>query len=81
MKRILIYAPAEIIVKLQEKLRYHYDVEVELLSNQESMCKIDAKIKGNWHTICRFTPDENIKDILTMFKVNYDLKSNKIKKN
>lgn len=75
MKRILICAPAEIVVKLQEKLRYQYDVEVELLPTQEGMCKIDAKIKGNWHTICRFASDENIKDILTMFKVNYDLKS------
>ena len=81
MRRILIYATQEIATKLEEKLRHYYDVEVELLPNAETSCKIDARIKGSWLTICRFACNENIKDILTMFNVNYGLKSGENKKN
>jgi hypothetical protein len=42
------------------------------------VCEIKAKVKRNWITICRFAPNENLKDILTMFQVNYELKVRRI---
>jgi hypothetical protein len=42
------------------------------------VCEIKAKVKRNWITICRFAPNENLKDILTMFEVNYELKARRI---
>jgi hypothetical protein len=74
MQKILIFAPELIARKLEEKLRHKYDVEIKLLYDDDIICEIKAKIRRNWITICRFASDENLKDILTMFEVNYELK-------
>ena len=58
----------------EEILRHHYDVRTEIREEGDSnaICEIEARITRNWITICRFAPDENLKDILTMFKVNFN---------
>jgi len=33
------------------------------------------RLRGSWITLCRFSPNENFHDIITMFNVNHDLKS------
>jgi hypothetical protein len=79
MQKILICAPEQIATKLEEKLRHNFDVETEFLSNNDtnnsSVCEIKARVKRDWITICRFAHNENLKDILTMFKVNYELRA------
>jgi hypothetical protein len=74
MRRILIYAPGQIANILEEKLRHKYDVEVGIVP-YDAVCEIKANIRRTWVTICRFASDENFKDILTMFEVNYELKT------
>jgi hypothetical protein len=73
MQRILIYGPGQIANKLEEKLRHKYDVEVRI-APYHAVCEIKANIRTSWVTICRFASDENLKDIMTMFEVNYELK-------
>jgi hypothetical protein len=73
MQKILILAPSALACKLEEKLRYKFDVETTL-PDTVSLCQIRAKIRRSWITICSFASDENLKDILTMFEVNYELK-------
>jgi hypothetical protein len=76
MRKILISAPELIVNKLEEKLRHKYDVEIETIPNDISaVCEIKANIRRKWITICRFACDENLKDIFTMFEVNYELKA------
>jgi hypothetical protein len=76
MRKILISAPELIVNKLEEKLRHKYDVQVKTIPNYaSSVCEIKANIRKKWITICRFAYDENLKDILTMFEVNYELKA------
>ena len=83
MQKLLIRATKEIATKLEEKLRHHYDIQLNILDDHDDnsntiVCEIKAKIKRNWITICRFAPNENLKDILTMFQVNYELKVRRI---
>jgi hypothetical protein len=73
MQKLLIRASQELADTLEEKLRYRYDIETEIL-DKESICEIMANIRREWITICRFTSSENLKDILTMFRVNYEIK-------
>jgi hypothetical protein len=73
MQKILILAPRALAYNLEEKLRHKFDVETTL-PDTESLCQIRAKIRRSWITICSFASDENLKDILTMFEVNYELK-------
>jgi hypothetical protein len=76
MRKILISAPELIVNKLEERLRNKYDVQIKTIPNDVSaVCEIKANIRRNWITICRFAYDENLKDILTMFEVNYELKA------
>ena len=76
MQKILVRAPPELADKLEETLRQRYDVRTEILEDDsKAICEIEARITKNWITICRFAPDENLKDILTMFKVNLEIKS------
>ena len=82
MKKLLICAPKELAIKLEEKLRHHYDVQLDTLDDHDdknksnaNVCEIKVKIKKDWVTLCRFSPNENLKDILTMFQVNYELKA------
>jgi hypothetical protein len=82
MQKLLIRATKEIAIELEEKLRYRYDVQLNILGDHAEninryaiVCEIKAKVKRNWITICSFAPNENLKDILTMFQVNYELKA------
>ncbi|PWU78906.1 MAG: hypothetical protein DLM72_20130 [Candidatus Nitrosopolaris wilkensis] len=76
MQKILVRAPPELAHKLEETLRHRYDVRTEIHEDDSKViCEIEARITRNWITICRFAPDENLKDILTMFKVNLEIKS------
>ena len=72
MKRIVIQGPRNIVTQLEDKLHYRFDVDVEI--NDSNICIIEAKKKNKWITICRFESSENIKDILTMFEVKYEIK-------
>jgi hypothetical protein len=75
LQKILVRAPAELAHKLSETLMHRYDVRTEICNDDsKTVCEIEAKITRNWITICRFAPDENLKDILTMFKVNLEIK-------
>lgn len=63
--------------KLEEKLRHHYNVKIYALEDNIAnvVCEILAKVRENWIIICRFAPYENLDDILTMFRVNFELKA------
>jgi hypothetical protein len=74
LRKILISAPQPLASRLEEKLRRNYDVQVEPTEN-DTFCEIKARLRRNWITVCRFANDENFKDILTMFEVNYVLKT------
>ncbi|MGA9152693.1 MAG: hypothetical protein WBZ36_19115 [Candidatus Nitrosopolaris sp.] len=75
MQKILVRAPPSLAHKLEEILRHRYDVRTEIREkDNKGICEIEARITRNWITICRFAPDENLEDILTMFKVNLELK-------
>jgi hypothetical protein len=76
MRKILISAPEVIVNKLEEKLRHKYDVQIKTIPKDGgAVCEIKANIRRRWITICRFACDENLKDVLTMFEVNYELKA------
>jgi hypothetical protein len=84
MQKLLIRATKELATKLEEKLRHHYDVQLDILDSYDDdnnnksnviVCEIKVKVKRDWITICSFAPNENLKDILTMFQVNYELKA------
>jgi predicted peptidase len=71
----MICAPREITRLLSERLRQQYEVQSVTVENYDShsICKIQAKVSGKWVTICRFSPYENLQDVLTMFKVNLQI--------
>jgi len=73
LQKILIRAPKNVAIKLEEKLRHRFDVGTEFIDIQ-SGCEISARLKKGWITICRFASDEDFKNILTMFEVNYEIK-------
>lgn len=82
MKKLLIHATKELATKLEEKLRHRYNVQLDILDDHDdknksnvNVCEIKVKIRKDWVTLCRFAPNENLKDILTMFQVNYELKA------
>lgn len=75
MRKISIQAPDRIAATLEEKLRSKYDVKAETIpDNPKAVCQIMAKKNKKWITICSFASDENIKDIITMFEVNFQLR-------
>lgn len=74
MQKILILADDPIRTRLEEKLRRRFDVE-SVPPPLSGICEIKMRFRGSWITLCRFSPDENFHDIITMFNVNYDLKS------
>ena len=73
MQKILIRAPRNVAMRLEEKLRHRFDVGTEFIDVQ-SVCEISARLKSRWVVICRFAADEDFKNILTMFEVNYEIK-------
>jgi hypothetical protein len=80
MRRIVICAPYYTAKKLEDRLRYKFDVEIKLISPSD-ICEIKGKIRRECITICRFADNENLKDVLTMFEVNYELKMTGAAKN
>ncbi|MDN5846842.1 MAG: hypothetical protein L0H53_11280 [Candidatus Nitrosocosmicus sp.] len=74
MQKILILADDPIRAKLEEKLRRRFDVE-SFTPPLSGICEIKMHLRGSWITLCRFSPNENFRDIITMFNINYDLKS------
>ncbi len=74
MQKILILAEDPIKTKLEEKLRRRFDVE-SVSPPLNGICEIKMRLSGSWITLCSFSPNENFRDIITMFNVNYDLKS------
>ena len=68
MIKILIKGPERTIRVLEERLRYTCMIDLEI-SNHMSGCKIDARKGNEWITLCRFTNDENVNNILTMFRI------------
>lgn len=77
MQMILIRAPEELAHKLEERLRQNYDIRTEPFEEHgcdTGICEIKAKISRQWITICRFASDESLKNIITMFKVNLEIK-------
>jgi hypothetical protein len=82
MQKLLISATKDLATKLEEKLRHHYDVRLDISDSHDdknkdtiNVCEIKVKVRREWITLCRFAPNENLKDILTMFQVNYELKA------
>jgi hypothetical protein len=73
LQKILIRAPKNVAIRLEEKLRHRFDVGTEFIDFQ-GICEISARLKSRWVTICRFASDEDIKNILTMFEVNFEIK-------
>jgi hypothetical protein len=75
MRKITIQAPSGIAAILEEKLRSKYEVKVEVIpDNPKAICQITARKNRKWIMICSFASDENIKDIITMFEVNSQLR-------
>lgn len=73
MQKIMISATDKIGKQLEEKLRHRFDVTRVLIENH-GHCEISAKIRNKWVPVCRFVAKEELKDILTMFEVNLELK-------
>ena len=72
MRKILITASEKIINQIEKKLRHKFDIDFECTDSSEG--KIEAKKDNKWITICRFSSDENLNNIITMFNVNYEIK-------
>ena len=76
MHKILISGTRLIVNKLEAELRHTYDVTVEISPDTPGgVCQISAKIRRNWVTICSFSSNEDLRDIITMFEVNYAIRS------
>lgn len=77
MQKLLIRAPQAVAYELEERLRHRYDIQIYVLDDNIAnvVCEISAKIRNKWITICRFAPYENLDDILTMFRVNFELRA------
>ena len=76
MRKILISGYRQIVDKLEAKLRNTYDVTTEIIPESPSdVCQISAKIRRDWVTICSLFLKEDLKNIITMFEVNYAIRS------
>jgi hypothetical protein len=73
MQKIMISAPEKTAKQLEEKLRHKFDVATGLIESP-GQCEISAKIRNKWVPVCRFLAEEDLKDILTMFEVNLEIK-------
>ena len=72
MRKILITASENFVNQIEKKLRYNFEIDFEYSESSES--KIEAKKDNKWITVCRFSSDENLDNIITMFNVNYEIK-------
>jgi hypothetical protein len=73
MQKIMISAPEKTAKQLEKRLRNKFDVGIDLFENP-GHCQISARIRNKWVPVCRFVAEEDIKDILTMFEVNLEIK-------
>lgn len=78
MRRIFITASQEIINQLEKKFRKNFEIEFEYSDSVEG--KIEVIENNRWITICRFSSNESLDNIVTMFNVNYEIytASNKV---
>lgn len=78
MRKIFITASQKIINQLEKKLRHNFEIEFEYSDSLEG--KIEVIKSNRWVTICRFSSNESLDNILTMFNVNYEIHnaSNKV---
>ncbi|HEY7081243.1 MAG TPA: hypothetical protein VH500_16210 [Nitrososphaeraceae archaeon] len=76
LRKILITGTHQVVDRLESKLRYTFDVTTEIIpDNPNDVCQISAKIRRDWITICSFSSKEDLKNIITMFEVNYAIRS------
>ena len=73
MRKIFITASQKIINQLEKKFRHNFEIEFEYSDSLEG--KIEVIKNNRWVTICRFSSNESIDNIVTMFNVNYEIKS------
>ena len=73
MRKIFITASQKIIYQLEKKFRHNFEIEFEYSDSLEG--KIEVIKNNRWVTICRFSSNESIDNIVTMFHVNYEIKS------
>ncbi len=62
----------------KKKFRHNLEIESEHSDSLEG--KIEVIKNNTWVTICRFSLDESLDNIVTMFNVNYEvhIASNKV---
>ena len=68
---MFITASKTIINQLEKKFRHNFDIEFEYSESLEG--KIEVLKNNKWITICRFSVDESVENIVTMFNVNYEI--------
>ena len=73
MRKIFITASQNIINQLEKKFRHNFEIEFEYSDSLEG--KIEVIKNNRWVTICRFSSNESLDNIVTMFNVNYEIKS------
>lgn len=71
MRKLFITASEKIINHLEKKFRYNFEIEFEYTNSLEG--KIEVLKNNKWITICRFSVDESVENIVTMFNVNYEI--------
>jgi hypothetical protein len=72
LRKIFITASEKIINQIEKKLRTNFEIDFEYSDSSEG--KIELIKNNRWVTICRFSSDESLDNIITMFNVNYELK-------
>jgi hypothetical protein len=72
LRKIFITASEKIINLIEKKLRTNFEIDFEYSDSSEG--KIELIKNNRWVTICRFSSDESLDNIITMFNVNYELK-------
>lgn len=72
MKKIFITASENIINQLEKKFIRTFDIESEHSDSLEG--KIEVIKNNTWVTMCRFSLDESLDNIVTMFNLNYEIK-------
>jgi hypothetical protein len=73
LRKIFITASQKIINQLEKKFRHNFEIEFEYSDSLEG--KIEVIKNNRWVTICRFSSNESLDNIVTMFNVNYEIKS------
>lgn len=73
MRKIFITASEKIINQLEKKFRHNFEIEFEYSDSLEG--KIEVIKNNTWVTICRFSLDESFDNIVTMFNVNYEIRT------